>query len=168
MKKLLLSLAFVAGITVLANAQTEGAVQKLSIGAEAGLPFDKGTSGLMMAGGSIQYELPVVKSFNLLTHIGYLSVFSTEKGIRGNQGHTTFKAGGKYYFGSNFYFNGDLGVGIKRDGGRAAFAFATGFGRAFAVADQSSLDFGLRYENWSRFRLNSSFVALRAAFTFGL
>ena len=169
MKKLLLSLALVAGLGFAASAQTEGAVRKLSIGADVGLPTNEGSKDLMFAGGSLQYEHPVAKSLNLTGSAGYLSFFSTEKGASGNAGFIPLKAGAKYYFGGNFYAAGELGASIGTDEGvGTSFVYAPALGASFSVSDKSSLDFGLRYENWAKDGGTLRFVGLRAAYAFGL
>jgi len=168
MKKLLLSLTFVAGLGFAASAQTEGAVRKLSIGAEAGLLTDEGNKDLMMAGASLQFEQPIAKSLNLTGSAGYMSLFSTAKGASGNAGFVPLKAGAKYYFGGNFYGAGELGATFSTEGGDgAAFNYAPGIGASFSLADKSSLDFGVRYETWSK-EGTVSFVGLRLAYAFGL
>lgn len=168
MKKLLLSLTLVAGLGLVANAQTEGAVKKLSIGGEVGLPNGKGFKDLMLAGASLQFEQPIAKSLNLTASAGYTSLFSTLKNAPGHISYVPIKAGGKYYFGGNFYGAGEVGATFKTgNGGGTAFSFAPALGASFSVADKSSLDFGLRYETWSNDG-SMSFVGLRAAFAFGL
>lgn len=168
MKKLLLSLTLIAVLVITAKAQTAGAVQKLSIGAEVGFPIDEGTKNLLFAGGSVYYEHPIGKSFNLTGSVGYLSLFSTEKGVSGSLGYTSIKVGGKFYFAGNFYGAGEVGATIQREGGKGLFNFAPGLGKSFSVSDKSALDFGLRYENWSKDGSSSGIVALRAAYAFGL
>jgi opacity protein-like surface antigen len=176
MKKLLLSFALVAGLTYAASAQTEGAVRKLSIGAEVGLPTEK-NSDLIIAGGSLQFEQPIAKSLNLTISGGYLSLNATgdsrdyleASGLKKSTGIVPLKAGAKYYFGGNFYGAGEVGAAIStEEGGGTAFAFAPTLGASFSVSDKSSLDFGLRYENWSRNGNSSGIIGLRAAFAFGL
>lgn len=168
MKKLLLSLTLVAGLAIAANAQTEGAVRKLSIGGEVGLPTKEGFKDVMMAGASLQFEQPVAKSFNFTLSAGYTSMFSTLKNVSYNIDYVPVKAGGKYYFGSNFYGAGEVGATFKTgNGGGTAFSFAPALGASFSIADKSSLDFGLRYETWSKDG-SLSFLGLRAAFAFGL
>ncbi len=176
MKKLVLSLALVAGLGLAASAQTEGAVRKLSIGGEYGFPTEKGTKDLMYAGGSLQFEQPVAKSLNLTLSGGYISQMFTGDtkdalklaNLKTSYGIIPLKAGLKYYFGGNFYAAGEAGAAISAEkGGNTAFAFAPGLGASFSVADKSSLDFGLRYETWSN-NGSSSFVGLRAAYAFGL
>ncbi|MEE1944999.1 hypothetical protein VRU48_07770 [Pedobacter sp. KR3-3] len=176
MKKLLLSLALVAGLGFAASAQTEGAVRKLSIGAEFGLPTEKNSDSFIV-GGSLQYEHPIAKSFNLTGSAGYLSTMATGDtkdalkalGLKTSYGSIPVKAGGKYYFGGNFYGAGEVGAVFSTEtGGGTAFTFAPTLGASFSVADKSSLDFGLRYENWSRSGNSAGFIGLRAAYAFGL
>ena len=176
MKKLLLSLALVAGLGFAASAQTEGAVKKLSIGAEFGIPTES-NSDTFIAGGSLMAEFPVAKSFNVTGSAGYLSLMLTgdskdaykAAGLSTSTGIIPLKVGGKYYFGGNFYGAGEVGAAIStEDGGGTAFAFAPTLGASFSVSDKGSLDFGVRYENWSRNGNSSGIVGLRAAYAFGL
>lgn len=176
MKKLLLSLALVAGLGFAASAQTEGAVQKLSIGAEFGLPTQKNSNSFIV-GGSLQYEHPVAKSLNLTGSAGYLSEMATGDakdalkaiGAKTSFGYVPVKAGAKYYFGGNFYGAGEVGAIFGTEtGAGTAFTFAPTLGASFSVADKSSLDFGLRYENWSKNGNSAGFIGLRAAYAFGL
>lgn len=175
MKKLLLSLALVAGLAYGASAQTEGAVKKLSIGAEFGIPT-KGSDELLV-GGSLQFEQPVAKSLNLTLSAGYIADMITgdskeilkAMGLKTSYGFVPLKAGAKYYFGNYFYGAGEVGAAISTEsGGGTAFAFAPTLGASFSVSDKSALDFGVRYENWSRDGNSSGFFGLRAAFSFGL
>jgi opacity protein-like surface antigen len=176
MKKLLLSLALVAGLGFAASAQTEGAVRKLSVGAEFGFPTESGSKDQLIAGGSLQFEQPVAKSLNLTLSAGYLSSMYTGDtkdafkalGIPTSFGFIPVKAGAKYYFGGNFYGAGEVGAAFStEEGGETAFAFAPTLGASFSVSDKSSLDLGVRYETWSN-NGSSSFLGLRAAFAFGL
>lgn len=168
MKKLVLSLALVAGLGFAANAQTEGAVKKLSIGAEVGLPTNEGSKDFLFVGGSLQVEFPVAKSLNLTGSAGYTSFTYTGSGASLSAGFVPLKAGAKYYFGGNFYAAGEVGASISTEtGGNTSFAYAPGLGASFSVSPKSSLDFGLRYETWSNDG-SISFVGLRAAYAFGL
>ncbi len=176
MKKLLLSLALVAGLGFAASAQTEGAVRKLSIGAEFGIPTES-NSDTFILGGSLQFEQPIVKSLNFTVSAGYLSLMATgdtkdllkAAGAQTSFGVVPLKAGAKYYFGGNFYAAGELGAAIStEDGGGTAFVVAPTLGASFSVSDKSSLDFGLRYENWSKNNDSSGFMGLRVAYAFGL
>lgn len=175
MKKLFLSLALVAGLGFAASAQTEGAVRKLSIGAEFGIPTEKGSKDLFIAGGSLQFEQPIATSLNLTVSAGYLSQMVTGDskdafkalGLPTSFGVIPLKAGVKYYFGGNFYAAGEAGAAISTEtGGETSFVYAPTLGASFSVSDKSSLDFGVRYETWSKSSM--SFVGLRAAYAFGL
>ncbi len=176
MKKLILSLALITGLTYAASAQTEGAVRKLSIGAEFGLPTEKNSDALI-AGGSLQFEQPIAKSLNLTVSGGYLSVMATgdtkdlfkAAGLKTSYGIIPLKGGLKYYFGGNFYGAAEAGAAFStEEGGATLFAFGPTLGASFSVSDKSSLDFGLRYENWSNNGNSTGFIGLRAAFAFGL
>jgi len=177
MKKLLLSLALVAGLGLAANAQTEGAVRKLSIGAEFGFPTGDGSENNMIVGGSLQYEHPVASSFNITGSAGYLSRMYTGDakkaleafGQKTSYGFIPVKAGGKYYFGGNFYGAAELGAAFTTvSGGKTGFIYSPGLGASFSVAEKSSLDFGVRYESWSYDGGSNRFIGLRAAYAFGL
>lgn len=177
MKKLLLSLTFVAGLGFAASAQTEGAVRKLSIGGDYGFPTESGSKDISYVGGSLQFEQPVAKSLNLTLSGGYLSRMATGDtkdalkalGLQTSVGFIPVKAGAKYYFGGNFYGAGELGASFSAESnGSTGFAYAPGLGASFSLADKSSLDFGIRYEGWSYDGGSTSFVGLRLAYAFGL
>ena len=90
-------------------------------------------------------------------------------GGRTSVGYVPLKAGAKYYFGGNFYAAGEAGAIFSTEtGGGVHLALAPTLGASFSVADKSSLDFGLRYENWSGNGNSSGFIGLRAAYAFGL
>jgi opacity protein-like surface antigen len=179
MKKVLLSLLMVAGLGFAASAQTEGAVNKISVGPEFALPIgDFGDVYSVGFGGSVQGELNVAKSLNLTGSAGYLS-FSYKKEIKDfykslgaplkNDGIIPLKVGAKYYFGGNFYGAGEVGAAIATgEGSGTAFAYSPTLGASFSVADKSSIDLGIRYEGWSKNGSNISFIGIRAAFAFGL
>ena len=168
MKKLILSFALVTGLGFAANAQTEGAVKKLSIGAEVGIPTESGSKDFLYVGGSLQAEFPVAKALNLTGSAGYTALTYTGSGSGLSLGFIPVKAGAKYYFGGNFYAAGEVGASISTEtGGSTALAFAPALGASFSVADKSSLDFGLRYETWSK-NGSTSFLGLLAAYAFGL
>ncbi|WP_316832187.1 hypothetical protein [Pedobacter aquatilis] len=169
MKKVLLSLLMVAGLGFAASAQTEGAVQKLSVGAEFGLPTEKGAKDFLYLGGSLQYEHPVAKDLNLTGSAGYLSLTYTGQGSFPSIGLIPVKAGAKYYFGGNFYGAAELGAVFGTEtGSTTLFTVAPTLGASFSVSEKSNLDFGLRYENLSGNGGSTGFVGLRAAWAFGL
>lgn len=180
MKKVLLSLLMVAGLGFAASAQTEGAVNKISVGPEFALPIGNfGDVYNLGFGGSVQGELNVAKSLNLTGSAGYLS-FSYKKEYKDfykavagtelkNDGIIPVKVGAKYYFGGNFYGAGELGAAFATgEGSSTAFAYAPTLGASFSVSDKSSIDLGIRYEGWARNGSTLSFIGIRAAFAFGL
>lgn len=176
MKKLLLSLALVAGLGFAASAQTEGAVRKLSVGADFGFPTGSNSEDQLFAGGSLQFEQPVAKALNLTLSAGYIANMVTGDtkdafkllGLPTSIGYIPLKAGAKYYFGGNFYGAGEIGAAIStEDGIGSKFIIAPTLGASFSVSDKSSLDLGVRYETWSN-NGSTSFLGLRAAFAFGL
>jgi hypothetical protein len=81
MKKVLLSLLMVAGLGFAASAQTEGAVNKISVGPDFLLPVGDNTNGLSLGyGGSVSMgEFNVAKSLNLTVSADTLSVAPGEK-----------------------------------------------------------------------------------------
>lgn len=171
MKKSLLLFPVLFFLILTAKAQTQGAVQKLSIGAEIALPTSLGTKDLLLAGGSLQYEYPVGKSVSVTGSGGYISLFSTDKNVPGNVGFIPVKAGIKYYFGNSFYAATELGATIGTDEGvGTGLAFSAGLGTSLAVSPKSNVDLGVRFETWPQHGSfsNLSFVGFRAAYAFGL
>ncbi|MCZ4244495.1 hypothetical protein [Pedobacter punctiformis] len=173
MKKVLLSLLMVAGLGLVASAQTEGAVNKISVGPDFLLPVGDNGSNLSLGyGGSVQGEFNVATSLNLTASAGYISIAPKKEwkdlGAT-NTGVIPVKAGVKYYFGGNFYGAAELGAAIFTDeGAGTAFSYAPTLGTSFSVSDKSSIDLGIRYEGWSKNSTTLSFVGIRAAFAFGL
>ena len=169
MKKQLLLICLLVGFGLTTNAQTEGAVKKMSVGAEVGFPTAQGTKNMLFAGGSVQLELPAnAKSFNFTLSAGYTSFFSTLRGYSKGVGYIPVKAGTKYYFGGNFYAAGEVGATFATEQGvGTSFAFAPGLGASFSVADKSSFDMGLRFETWVNEGANW-LIGLRAAYAFSL
>jgi hypothetical protein len=186
MKKLILSFAIVIGLAFTANAQTEGAVNKISIGGDFLYP----ATGLLAEsynlgyGGSLAGEYNIYKKLNVTLSAGYLAMVYKQKvkdiyveispDITKNDVSYPVRAGAKYYFGK-IYGAADAGVAISLDNDRnSSFIFAGGFGTSYSVSPKSSIDVGVRYEGWSSYAeantktTISSFVGLRAAYSFGL
>ncbi|MEQ7799811.1 hypothetical protein ABDJ41_08345 [Pedobacter sp. ASV1-7] len=176
MKKLLL-LTAVAGLFAFSSVNAQVIKSpKLSVGADFGFPIGDASEGTDFAfGGSLQYQHPVAENFLLTGSAGYLNFKGkdfdfggvTVKG--GNAGVIPVKAGARYYFGENFFVNGELGAGFSTEkGGSTAFIYAPGAGVEFEVSDKSSVELGARYEGHSVSGGTASFIGLRAAFNFGL
>lgn len=177
MKKLLLSLALITGFGLVANAQTQSAIRKLSLGADFGIPIGDFSKDRILVGGSLLYEHPISQSFSLTGSVGYLSKQLTgdtrtefkASGLPTSGSNIPIKVGGKYYFGRYFYAAAELGAAITTSsGGGEGFIYAAGVGASLPVSKKSSLDIGLRLENWSYRGGTDRFVALRAAYSFGL
>lgn len=181
MKKLLLSLALVAGLGVAVNAQTkkDPAMGGTKVGIGADFAFPMGDFGDVMdygVGGSLNLQVPVANKLNFVGEAGYLSFTSKEiLGKTFSTGAVPLKAGLRYFLAENFYAQGQVGAAIStEDGGKTGFLYAPSVGVEFPVADKMSIDFGARYEGWSGqpSGLNStrtnSFIGLRAALNFGL
>lgn len=177
MKKLLLSLALITGFMFAANAQTERALRKLSLGADFGIPIGDSSKDQILVGGSLLYEQPISQSLSLTGSVGYLSKQLTGDtrtefkalGWPTRISNIPIKAGMKYYFGRYFYAAAELGAAITTSsGGGEGFIYAAGVGASLPLSKKSSLDIGLRFENWSYRAGTDRFVALRAAYSFGL
>jgi hypothetical protein len=173
MKKLLLSLAMVAGLGFAANAQTKDAAMsgpKLGIGADFAFPVgDAGDVFDYGIGGSLLYQHPIANKLNLTGNAGYLSLKTKEVlGTTANFGYVPVKVGLRYFLAENFYAQGEVGATFSTEnGGGTAFAYAPSLGIEFPVANKMAIDFGARYEGWSN-NGTTSFIGLRAALNFGL
>lgn len=174
MKKLLFSLALVAGLGLAANAQTKDPAMggsKIGVGADFAFPMgDFGDAYNFGVGGSLNFQAPIASKLNFVGEAGYLS-FTTKKDLLGNtysSGAVPLKAGVRYFLAENFYAQGQLGASFSTEtGGGTAFLYAPSVGVEFPVADKMAIDFGARYEGWSK-NGTSSFIGLRAALNFGL
>lgn len=177
MKKLLLSLALISGLSLAANAQKEGPVNKISIGAEFVYPVGLFADSYKIGyGGSIMGEYNVLKKLNLTGSVGYTSLTYTKElkstyesiGLpTSNVVYYPAKLGVKYYY-KKLYGAAEIGGAISNEKSRStALTYAGGIGTSFSVSPKSSIDVGVRYEEWN---LNGRFpfVGLRAAYAFGL
>ncbi|MEE1944998.1 hypothetical protein VRU48_07765 [Pedobacter sp. KR3-3] len=167
-KTFLLALLAFAGYTT--HAQTQGAVQKLGIGAEVVLPVSQGSSGVLGLGASLKYEHPIAPALNFTLSGGYVNLFSTERGASESLNLIPLKAGAKYYFGKGFYGATELGASILSGDGESvtAFTFAPGLGVSLASKSKNNVDIGLRYENLSANGGSLSLLGLRIGYNFGL
>lgn len=185
MKKLILSLVIVIGLTFAAKGQSEGAVSKISIGGDflypsTGLMSDSYRLGF---GGSLEGEYHVYKKLNITLSAGYLAMVyqqevkdlwaNTFPDSTKNDVSYPIKAGVKYYFGK-IYGAANAGVALSLDKDRnSSFIFAGSLGTSYSVSPKSSLDVGIRYEGWSSYAESntkttiSTFFGIRAAYSFG-
>lgn len=178
MKKFLLSIVLFAGLGLSATAQKEGAVNKISIGPEFIYPlqnFEDTFKTKIGYGISVQGEYNILKNLNITGAVG-LSSFAYKDEVKAfeeslgmptsNFLYYTGKLGAKYYY-RNFYATAEIGGALAVDYGfENVLAYSGGLGTSFSVSPKSSLDFGVRYEEWN---LNGRypFVGLRAAYSFG-
>lgn len=183
MKKLILSMALVAGLGVAANAQTKKdpamGGSKIGVGVDFGFPtgdYSKGALGMNYAiGGSLNFQTPIAASLNFVGEAGYLSQTSKEfAGTTYSYGAVPLKAGVRYFVAENFYLQGQVGAAIStEDNGKTGFLYTPAVGLEFPLANKMSFDFGARYEGWTNqpalggSRTNS-FIGLRAALNFGM
>jgi hypothetical protein len=173
MKKIIL-MAAVMGMVCFSkvNAQSGGDGPKLGIGVDFAFPLgsyaDAADYGV---GPSLLYQQPLAENLRLTVSAGYLrfngkAVFV---GVKFREGYVPLKAGLKYFFTENIYGAAEAGVAISTANGSGtgtAFAYSPGIGAEFPIAKRQSLDFGVRYEGWSRSNGTRSFAGLRAGFNF--
>ncbi|MFN0257824.1 outer membrane beta-barrel protein [Pedobacter ureilyticus] len=178
MKKLLLSLALVAGLGLAANAQTKDPAMngsKIGVGADFAFPMGDLKDGYDFGvGGSLNFQAPIANKLNFVGEAGYLSFTGKEVTFMGvtakapSFGSIPVKAGVRYFLAENFYAQGQLGAAFSTEsGGGTSFLYAPSVGVEFPVADKMAIDFGARYEGWSN-NGTASFIGLRAALNFGL
>lgn len=170
MKKLLL-LTAVAGLFAFSSVNAQTKTPRLSVGAEFGFPMGNfGDVFNFGYGGSLQYQHPVAPSILLTGSAGYTE-FTTKKvaGLSYGMGAIPLKAGGRYYFGENFFASAELGASISTEtDGDTGFIYSPGIGIDYPVSDKGSVELGARYEGWSYSGGTNGFIGLRLAYNFGL
>jgi len=178
MKKTILTLVLLTGLSSVLFAQSTYNRAKLSIGAELALPVgDLGLISSLGYGASLKGELNVAESLNLTASAGFLS-FGYKKEFKdlfkaagismGSMSAIPLKAGAKYNFGQKFYAAAELGASFGlTEGGGTAFVYAPGAGIVLPLSSGKSVDIGVRYESWAN-QGNASFIGFRAAYTFGI
>ncbi len=161
MKKLLLLLTIVGGISFTASAQSHKA--RFSIGFEGGIPVGNAKNVYDIGlGGSLKYETPIAVGTLFTISGGYTSFKIKDDFGGGTNGFVPLKAGIKYFFDQGFYGEGQLGATFSTEsGGGTAFAYAPGIGYAL----EGGFDIGVRYEGWSHNGTISQ-VGVRIAYGF--
>lgn len=182
MKKLFLTAAAAVALFSGAFAQTKlsttSSGAKLSVGLDFGVPVGDWSNAYSIGfGGNGKAEIPVASGVNFTLTAGYTSFYAKDanKNVRKALGIDTYdgfipvKAGGKFFFGENFYGEAELGArfGTNNSTG-TAFIYAPGLGFSFPVSDKNDIDFGARYEGWSQDGGNVGLVGFRLAYKFGL
>jgi hypothetical protein len=125
-------------------------------------------------GVSGKFELPVTPSLSL-SLTGGLHSFNHKSFNIGNlarQDNDVFipiKGGLKYFFDPRFYTEGELGTVIDHNDGYSQNLFAYSLGTGFLLplknSNNSMIDIGIRFEDWSKNRVQQ--FAIRAAYRFG-
>ncbi len=170
MKKVLLMLTVICGLSVAAKAQTSSQTGKFSIGLEAGLPVGNASDvSNFVIGGSLKYDHPVAENTFLTLSAGYNKfIYKSEFKDAGSFYAIPVKVGVKYFFDQGFYGEAQLGAAFQTEKvtglgsfHNTAFAYAPGIGYAFSP----NVDMGVRYEGWSKDGTTSQ-VALRLAYSF--
>lgn len=162
-----------------AHAQKKGAVSKISIGPAIAFPTGSTVQTYRRGyGGSIVGEYNVIKNFNLVGSVGFLS-FEYRKDIKArleNFGEEStvndvipLKLGGRYYFGSIYYFDAEVGIAFTTGSNNSnSFTYAPAAGVNIPVSKKYSMDFSLRYENWVKDEKIISFFGARMAIAYSL
>jgi len=193
-KFLALLIAF-AGFSLAAKAQTSSSKAttidgvRLSIGVESGIPTGNFSDSYNWnLGGSIQADIPVVKSLFVTVNTGYNNFFSKNDQTESFQNVSVTtdytdlhvlpaKLGLKFFPVSNFYIQGEAGANFllnKSDVGAdkaAAFVYAPQIGVQFPVGGKSFIDAGVRYEGTSSYNdaggSKINYFGIRVAYGFG-
>ena len=180
MKHLILSFSLIAGILFSATAQEKSSKYKVSLGPEFLYPLGSTAEFYSSGyGASLQGQYKLSPKLSATLTAGYNSVATSKlyKAIftpwGGNVSNTIVypaKAGLKYIFHKNFYVVADAGAAIspKPLVRETSFAYSGGVGTSFEISSKSSIDVGIRYEEWALSTSNRySFAVIRAAYVFG-
>ncbi len=171
MKKYLVPLVLVCLLgSFAAQAQKSGPV--LGIGFDFAFPQSNfGNHTNYGAGPSIVFQKGISKSLNYTVSVAYLRFNGDGEfvNVKYREGFVPIKVGLRYFFSEYIYGGGDAGVSLSSangSGSGTSFAYAPTLGAEFPVSNKGSLDFGVRYEGWSRSGGTRSFVGLRAGYNF--
>ncbi|MEB0262399.1 MULTISPECIES: outer membrane beta-barrel protein [unclassified Mucilaginibacter] len=148
MKKVLLLLAVVCGLSITSFAQSKKD-GKFSLGLELGVPVgNASTAYSAVVGGSLKYDLPIAPSTYFNVSVGYSSFIIKDryKNFFSSYGAVPLKAGLKYYADRRFFLEGQLGAAFgTASGAGTSFVYSPGVGYTF----DGGLEAGVRYEAWS-------------------
>ncbi|MET3979342.1 hypothetical protein ACVW0P_001113 [Mucilaginibacter sp. UYNi724] len=171
MKKALLLLTVLCGISISSFAQSSKETGKFSIGFEAGLPLGdaKDVSDLVI-GGSLKYDHPIADKTFITGSVGYNKFLSNDdaKSIGYKLYAIPVKVGVKYFFAESFYGEAQVGAAFVNEsilgssGNTTTFAYSPGIGYAFG----GGVDLGVRYEGWTKSGTTISQVSARLAYSF--
>lgn len=174
------ALSFGAKAQTTTTSTTTNSGVRLSIGVDAGIPVgDFNKTHNFNLGGSVQADIPVVKSLFVTVNAGYDNFFGkTINGVDVNNINLIpVKAGLKYFLIPSLYVQGEAGASFLTNKDQlgatksAAFVYAPQVGVLLPVGGKSFIDAGVRFESNSAFVNNGSqlnFIGLRLAYAFGL
>ena len=176
MKRVILSMAILAMVTLSAKAQKESSGMvglKFSIGLEGALPTgDLKTSSNFGIGGSAQVEYKAAESFGLTGNVGYLTFSGKTIDVGSGVNYKVpslnlipVLVGGKYYFTPNgVYGMVQIGLSFLSGGGSSSSAFT--YSPGVGVYVTPNFDLLLKYQAASKSGETLSFLGLRAAYSF--
>ncbi len=178
--KIAMAVAVVFSLTGLfslnANAQSTALGEiRFGIGVEAGAPIGNAHTYLSSfeAGGTGRFQIGLSNNLAAIVTSGYYNMFSKQTNINGvameapGLGIIPVKGGIKAFLGSGVYLTGEAGAGFetsKDDNTNqkdTKLILSPGLGYA-----TKSLDFGVRYENFSGQHFNYGLIGLRVAYGF--
>ncbi len=168
--------------------------ESLSFGFEGNSSFSKQFNGTAQyapyqlgLGFVARFELPVYSLSNNvnLTATTGTTLFFSDQTVRHFFGRPNtytervyyfipVKAGAKYYFGENFYAEGEVGGIVNASNNfKTTVTYAPGIGVAIPFQDIRSLDLGVRYETYNQVDVFGetfikSFLSVRLVYKFGI
>ena len=178
--KHIVSFILLAALFFSASAQEQDAKVKVSLGGELMSAFGSTAEFYNIGyGASIQGEYALSPKLSATLSGGYIvqtlnkvykEIYLPWTNTLGDKTFYVAKAGAKYSFYKRYYAAAEGGVAISKDkvARGNSFAYAAVVGTSFEISKKSSIDLGLRFEEWavtSKDRL--SFLGLRAAYVFG-
>jgi len=149
------------------------ATSALSLGAELNIPQRSAYN--IGYGASGKLEIPVASAVSLNITGGYHRFSYKSFAIGGYSkpdadSFVPLKGGVKYYIDERFYTEGELGTVLNHNaqnsGNLFAYSLGTGFLLPLGEGKGNMLDIGLRFEDWSKNRLQQ--FAIRVAYRIGL
>jgi len=174
-KLVLLVVLFVVTLSVSAQNSTQSSGEKpfkIGAGAMIGLPVgDLGDIASLAYGVDLLGEYALDPTFGLTLSLGYVDFalksdyknMLDELGLKAKMGMIPVLVGGKYYFSDKLYGSAQIGISFstQKDGG-SAFTFAPGIG--YKISD--NFDLMLKYQSATKDGSSTSFLGLRAGFSF--
>ena len=168
MRRVLLILTVLCGLSIGAFSQSSSAGAKWNIGIDPGIPLGSAHKIFPTTiGASVKYELPVAATTYFTISAGY-QYFIYKDHIsdvfdKSGEGIVPLKVGLKHYFDKGFFGEAQAGAAIPtEDGAKTSFVYAPGIGYTFS----SGFEAGIRYEGYSSDGNNTGMLALRLGYRF--